>query len=238
LDSPPPYQLTKYHPQTVHTSAPHTPSAYSQTVTQILPILPLADFHSHTSLLTHLSKPNLFNNFLNTWAQNQDNSTLLKPPPSFNISPPNAQAQHFKSTTNATTKTFAAILAKPTSPQQTYSALHASHADPVQASPNTTLPAQQPYQKTTHKITGHSNSRFKPYSTIRPPSTLGFLSQQEMPLPSQQPLISDPITSIHPADHHLSYNFPPITQHHNKPSTVRTARESFSPQVSPNSTIS
>jgi hypothetical protein len=67
---------------------------------------------------------------------------------------------------------------------------------------------------------------------------MGFLSQQDMPLPSQQPVISDPITSIHPADHHIYYNFPSLPQHHKKPSTVRTPGESFSPQSSPNSTIS
>jgi hypothetical protein len=64
LDSPP-YHLTKYLPPSVHTTAAHTPSAYSQTAQHIHPTLPLPEFHTHTSLLTHFSKPNLFNNFLN-----------------------------------------------------------------------------------------------------------------------------------------------------------------------------
>jgi hypothetical protein len=182
-------------------------------------------------LLTHLSKPNIFNTFLNSWAQNKDNPTLLTQPPSFQITPPTAQAQHFKPTTNTPAATR---LDMPSS----CSALPTSHDKPVLASSNTILPAQQPYQKTSHKITGHSNSRYNPYSTSRPPSTMGFFSQQDLPLPSPQPLIPDPITSIHPADHHHSYNFPSWPQYQSKPAAVRTTGDSFTPQSSPTSTIS
>jgi hypothetical protein len=235
-DSPQPYQITKYHPPTVHTTAGPTTLAYSQSTNQTHPTLPLSEFHSHTSLLTHLSKPNLFNNFLNTWAQNQDNPTLLKPPPSSHFSPPNTQGHHFKPTTNTPA---AATLARHTSPQHTYTALQISPTEPVHSSTNTTtLPSQQPYPKTTHKISSHSHSRLKPYTTIRPPSSMGFLSQEAMPLPSQQPVIPDPITSIHPADHLIYYNFPSLPQHNKKPSVVRLPGESFSPQSTPNSTIS
>lgn len=64
----PPYHITKYLPSTVHTTAAHTPFAYSQTIHQIHPTIPLSEFHTHIALLTHLTKPNIFNNFLNTWA--------------------------------------------------------------------------------------------------------------------------------------------------------------------------
>jgi hypothetical protein len=233
----PPYHITKYLPSTVHTTAAHTPSAYSQTTHQIHPTIPLSEFHTHTALLTHLTKPNMFNNFLNTWAQNQDNPSLLKPPPSFHLSPSNTQAQPFKTTTNSLAATKPT---RPTSPQHTlpYSALQISHAEPVHSSPNSILPAQQSYPKTNHKISSHTHSRFKPYFIVRPPSTMGFLSQQHMPLPSQQPLISEPITSIHLANLHPYCNSPSLPQHHKKPFSARASMESFSPQSSPNSTIS
>jgi hypothetical protein len=65
-----------------------------------------------------------------------------------------------------------------------------------------------------------------------------FLSQQNTPLPSQQPLISNPITSIHPVDLHPYYISPSLPQPQNKPSSVHASGEFISPQSSPNSTIS
>jgi hypothetical protein len=67
---------------------------------------------------------------------------------------------------------------------------------------------------------------------------MGFLSQQNTSLPSQQPLISNPITSIHPANLHPYYISPSLFQPQNKPSFVHTSGEFISPQSSPNSSIS
>jgi hypothetical protein len=91
----PPYLLAKNPPIShpiVHSPSLH-PTIYSFPPHQDRPTLPHSDFLTHTTLLTQLSKPNLFKNFLNSWAQNQDNPSLLQPPPSFYLSPPITQAQ-------------------------------------------------------------------------------------------------------------------------------------------------
>jgi hypothetical protein len=222
LDNPP-YHLAKYLPPSVHTPSVHTsstnPAAYSHTTQHVQPTIPISEFHTHTSLLTHLSKPNLFSNFLNTWAQNQDNPSLLKPPPSFHLSPTNNQAQPYTAITTSQAKTH---LAKP----------------------NSTLPAHSYYPKITHKIPSCSHSHFKPYSIACPPSTIGFPPQQDTALSSQQPLLPDPITLIHLVGLPPYYTFTSQKPTQNRAYSyfvhhvVTASVESLSPQTSTQSTIS
>ena len=46
-----------------------------------------------STLISHLSRPNLFNDFFHSWAQNSDKPSLQKPPPPFHLTPPISPAQ-------------------------------------------------------------------------------------------------------------------------------------------------
>jgi hypothetical protein len=230
-DSPQPYQLAKYHPPPVHTTAALSLSTDSHSTNNIPSPLPFSDYHSHSSLLAHLSKPNLYNTYLNSWAQSKDNPIFLTQPPSFQINPPTAQPHQLKTISNTPAET------KPATPSSCLS-LPPSHVKPVPASTNTILPAKLQYHKTSHKATTHSNSRFSPYSTNRPPSSMGFFPQQDMPLPSPPPLIPEPITSIHPVEHHTYCNFPSWPQTQRKHAAVPSSGEPYTPPSSPPSTVS
>jgi hypothetical protein len=73
----PPYPLSKYPPlsnPSVHYTYTH-PTVSSQPQ-HACPSAHHSEFLSHTSLLSQLSKPNLFNKFLHTWAEKHDNPSL------------------------------------------------------------------------------------------------------------------------------------------------------------------
>jgi hypothetical protein len=89
-----PYLLAQYPPNphpTVNSPSLH-PVVYSPPSQQDRSSHAYTYFLPHSTLLSQLSKPNLFNEFLNSWALNQDNPSLHKPFPPFHLTFPISQA--------------------------------------------------------------------------------------------------------------------------------------------------
>lgn len=143
------YFSTSFPPITTTPSHLTVSSALQQT----RPSLAHTEFLPHSTLLSHLSKPNLFNEFLNSWAQNIDNPSLPRPPPPFHLVPPLSQA----------------------------------HTHTVKPISNKII--QPSYPKSTHKITTHAHSRFRPYPITRS-STTQPLPHHQAPISLSQPTLS------------------------------------------------